>query len=189
MFLGQEYRIADWFIIHFTENNGMAFGMEFGGTIGKTLLSVFRIVASFGIGYYLFHLIRHKAHPLMITCFSLIFAGAIGNIIDSAFYGLIFSDSVNGVATLFPKDGGYAPFLHGRVVDMFYFPLVQGVFPSWFPVWGGEDFIFFRPVFNFADASISVGIILMILFQKRFFKHHAEATATTESVQPSEGIS
>jgi signal peptidase II len=167
MYLGQEIRIADWFIIHFTENNGMAFGLEFGGSIGKTLLSVFRIVASFGIGWYLLHLIREHAHPLMITCFSLIFAGAIGNIIDSAFYGLIFSDSMNGISVLFPKDGGYSGFLHGRVVDMFYFPILNGTFPSWFPFWGSESFQFFRPIFNIADSSITVGVLIFILFQKK----------------------
>jgi signal peptidase II len=172
MFLGQEYRIADWFIIHFTENNGMAFGLEFGGTIGKTILSVFRIVASFGIGWYLNHLIVKRSHPGLIVCFSLIFAGAIGNIIDSAFYGLIFSDSINGVARLFPAEGGYSSFLHGRVVDMLYFPLIDGTLPEWLPVWGGDSFQFFRPIFNIADSSISVGVMLFLLRQKTFSHHH-----------------
>jgi signal peptidase II len=168
MYLGQEYRIADWFIIHFTENNGMAFGLEFGGSVGKFILSVFRIVASFGIGWYLLHLIRHKAHPGIITCFSLIFAGAIGNIIDSAFYGLIFSDSMNGISDFLPPEGGYAGFLHGRVVDMLYFPLINGTFPDWFPRWGGESFQFFRPIFNIADSSITIGVIIFIIFQKKY---------------------
>ena len=157
MFLGQEYHIAgNWFIIHFTENNGMAFGLEFGGAFGKLFLSVFRIALVTGIGWYLWRLIKSKASVGAVICFSLIFAGAIGNIIDSAFYGLIFSDSAEGVSALFPAAGGYAGFLHGRVVDMLYFPLLSGQFPSWVPVWGGESFLFFRPVFNIADSSISV---------------------------------
>ena len=173
MFLGQEYHIAgNWFIIHFTENNGMAFGLEFGGSFGKLFLSIFRIALVTGIGWYLWHLIKSNATTGAIACFSLIFAGAIGNIIDSAFYGMMFSDSAEGVSTLFPAAGGYAGFLHGRVVDMLYFPLVSGQFPSWFPVWGGESFLFFRPVFNVADSSISVGVMLLLLFQKSFFPHH-----------------
>lgn len=172
MFLGQEYHVAgDWFIIHFTENNGMAFGMEFGGSFGKLFLSVFRIVLVCGIGWYLWRLIKTKATVGAITCFSLIFAGAIGNIIDSAFYGLIFSDSMEGIARLLPAEGGYAGFLHGRVVDMLYFPLFSGQFPAWVPVWGGEPFLFFRPVFNIADSSISIGVMLLLIFQKKFFPH------------------
>jgi signal peptidase II len=176
--MGEELRITDWFRLHFTENNGMAFGLEFGGRAGKYFLSIFRIVASLGIGWYLLHLIRVKAHPGIITCFSLIFAGAIGNIIDSAFYGLIFSDSMQGIATAFPPEGGYAGFLHGQVVDMLYFPLINGVFPDWVPFWGGESFQFFRPIFNVADSSISIGVMLFIIFQKKFAKH----TEKTEEV-------
>jgi signal peptidase II len=173
MFLGQEFHIlGDWFIIHFTENNGMAFGLEFGGSFGKLFLSIFRIALVSGIGWYLWHLIKSKASSGAIVCFSLIFAGAIGNIIDSAFYGMVFSDSALGVSTLFPATGGYAGFLHGRVVDMLYFPLISGQFPSWVPVWGEESFLFFRPVFNIADSSISVGVVLLLFFQKRFFPHH-----------------
>jgi signal peptidase II len=168
MFPGEEFRIFNWFCIHFTENNGMAFGLEFGGTTGKTILSVFRIVASFGIGWYLYSLIQKRAHPAMITCFSLIFAGAIGNIIDSTFYGIIFSDDSNGLAKLLPAGGGYSGLLHGRVVDMLYFPIINSQFPSWFPIYGGEPFQFFRPIFNIADSSISIGVILFILFQKKF---------------------
>ncbi len=179
MFLGQEFHIAgDWFIIHFTENNGMAFGMEFGGSFGKLFLSIFRIALVSGIGWYLWRLIKANATTGAVACFSLIFAGAIGNIIDSAFYGMIFSDSAAGVSVLFPATGGYAGFLHGRVVDMFYFPLISGQFPSWIPVWGGEPFLFFRPVFNIADSSISVGVVLLLLFQKRFFPHHHKQEET-----------
>ena len=173
MYLGQEFHVAgDWFLIHFTENNGMAFGLEFGGTFGKLFLSVFRIALVTGIGWYLWHLVKTKASNGAVICFSLIFAGAVGNIIDSAFYGLIFSDSSEGIATMFPPEGGYAGFLHGRVVDMLYFPLISGQFPSWFPFWGNESFLFFRPVFNIADSSISIGVMILLIFQKRFFPHH-----------------
>ncbi|MBE9599050.1 lipoprotein signal peptidase [Pedobacter sp. MC2016-24] len=156
MYLGQEFKIiGNWFIIHFTENNGMAFGLEFGGEFGKLALSLFRIAAVAGIGYGLHYLIKQKYHRGLILNVALIFSGALGNIIDSVFYGKIY---------------GYEGWFHGRVVDMFYFPLVQGVFPKWVPVWGGEDFIFFRPVFNVADAAISVGVVLILIFQKTYFK-------------------
>jgi len=166
---GQEYHIiGEWFIIHFTENNGMAFGMEFGGNMGKFLLSIFRIVAICGIGYYLYILVKKKSPAGLVIAISMIFAGAIGNIIDSCFYGMIFNDGT--IATMFPKEGGYSSFLHGRVVDMLYFPIIEGHFPSWFPFWGSEQFIFFRPVFNIADSAITVGVTIILLFQKRFFK-------------------
>lgn len=174
MYMGQEFRITDWFIIHFTENNGMAFGLELGGENGKMILSIFRIIASFAIGWYLLHLIRKNSHPGLITCFSFIFAGAVGNIIDSVFYGVIFSDSYRGIAEFLPAEGGYSSFLHGQVVDMLYFPLVSGVFPDWFPMWGGESFLFFRPVFNIADSSITIGAVLFILFQKRFSREEVK---------------
>ena len=170
MYLSQEFPIfGNWFYIHFTENKGMAFGMEFGGDWGKLALSLFRIIAVFGIGYYLFKMAKN-AHKGFRICVALIFAGAIGNIIDSAFYGLIFNESFNQIATFLPEDGGYAPFLHGWVVDMLWFPLLEGNFPDWVPFWGGEHFLFFRPVFNIADAAISVGIALIFIFNKRFFK-------------------
>jgi len=169
-FLGEEYRVAgNWFILHFTENNGMAFGMEFAGRYGKLFLSSFRIAAVAGIGWYLYDLVRKKAPMGLLISISLILAGALGNIIDSSFYGLLFSDSNYEIASFLPKGGGYAGFLHGRVVDMFYFPILEGHFPSWFPIWGTEEFIFFRPVFNFSDSSISVGVFMILLFQKKFF--------------------
>lgn len=168
MYLGEEIRIFDWFIIHFTENNGMAFGYEFGGSAGKTFLSIFRICASLAIGWYMYTLTKKKAHPGLIACFALIFAGAIGNIIDSAFYGIIFSDSEHGISTIFPANGGYSGFLHGRVVDMLYFPVINAIFPEWLPFVGGESFQFFRPIFNIADSSITIGVLIFIFFQKRF---------------------
>ncbi len=183
MYIGQEYNIfGNWFIIHFTENEGMAFGMKFGGDYGKLILSLFRIVAVGAIGWYLYKLIKENTDKLYIICMSLIFAGAIGNIIDSAFYGLIFSESYFNIAQIFPADGGYGSFLHGKVVDMFYFPIFTGNYPNWFPIWGGEDFIFFRPVFNVADSSISVGVVLLIIFQKRFFKNPEKENTDTKEV-------
>ena len=181
-FLGEEVNIVgNWFIIHFTENNGMAYGLEFGGQFGKLFLSTFRIVAVGGIGYYLWTLTSKKEDKLYIVCIALIFAGALGNIIDSAFYGIIFSDSNYDIAKFMPAEGGYATLLHGKVVDMFYFPVIEGHFPSWFPVWGSEDFVFFRPVFNFADFSISVGVAMIVLYQKRFFGKNKQ-DISTESI-------
>ncbi|HAQ20603.1 MAG TPA: lipoprotein signal peptidase [Prolixibacteraceae bacterium] len=189
MTIGEEFSVlGNWFLIHFVENNGMAFGFEFGGEYGKIFLSLFRVIAVFGIGWYITKLVKKDLPMGFIGCVALIFAGAIGNIIDSAFYGLIFSDSYGQVSTLFPEGGGYATFLHGRVVDMFYFPLVSGVYPDWIPFIGGSDFQFFRPVFNVADSSISIGIFSIIFFYRKQFnnleeKHHItrdEKTADNE---------
>jgi len=170
MTLGQEFPvIGNWFLIHFVENNGMAFGFEFGGDYGKIFLSLFRIVAVVAIGWYILKLVKKDISMGFIACVSLIFAGAIGNIIDSAFYGLIFNDSYGQVSNLFPEGGGYASFLHGRVVDMFYFPIFSGIYPDWIPFVGGSDFQFFRPVFNVADSSISIGIFTIIIFYRKQF--------------------
>ncbi len=156
MYLGQEFKVlGDWFIIHFTENNGMAFGLEFGGEFGKLALSLFRVIAVIGIGYGLHYIIQRKYHRGLILNVALIFAGALGNIIDSVFYGLIYK---------------YETLFHGRVVDMLYFPIVNSHYPSWFPIWGGEELVFFRPVFNIADTAISIGVICILLFQKAYFK-------------------
>jgi len=185
MFPGEEFRIFNWFYIHFTENNGMAFGFEFGGVAGKAFLSIFRIVASLGIGWYLFTLIKKNAHPGIITCFALIFAGAVGNIIDSTFYGIIFSDDTYNISRLFPEEGGYSGFLHGRVVDMLYFPIINAHFPEWIPLIGGSSFQFFRPIFNVADSSITIGVLLFIIFQKKFTTTKSnESNIETDVVEP-----
>jgi signal peptidase II len=169
-YLEQEKHITSWFSLYFIENEGMAFGMQLGGNYGKLLLSLFRIAAVFFISYYIIKLVNKKAHRGLIFCFSLILAGALGNILDSIFYGVIFSESLpDKMAVLFPKGGGYTNWLHGNVVDMLYFPLFQGTFPKWFPIWGGDQFLFFRDIFNIADASISIGVMLILLFQKKFY--------------------
>ena len=162
----------NWAFIHFVENNGMAFGITLGGKAGKLFLSLFRIGAVGFLIYYIRKLIEASANMGVLICFALILAGAIGNILDSAFYGLIFSESSyhGGLAELFPEGGGYAAMLHGKVVDMLYFPMIDTYLPDWLPVWGGERFQFFKPVFNVADSSISVGIISLLLFQRQFFK-------------------
>ncbi len=187
MSLGDEIVVfKNWFILHFVENNGMAFGFEFAGEYGKLFLSVFRIFAVVAIGWYLFKLAKQKEVPFgFVVSIALIFAGAIGNIIDSLFYGLIFTDSYGQLATLFPEGGGYAGFLHGRVVDMLYFPLLEGRYPEWVPYWGGDPFIFFRPVFNIADSAITIGISLILLFYRGYFSKNSEkASETIEESEP-----
>jgi signal peptidase II len=176
MTIGQEIHVAgNWFILHFTENEGMAFGITFGGAAGKLILSIFRIIAVIIIGFYIYRLRQKSPHPGLVVSFSLIMAGALGNIIDSAFYGLIFSESsYHTVATIFPPEGGYNSFLHGKVVDMLYFPVIEARLPDWVPIRGGTEFIFFRPVFNIADSSITTGVLLLLFFQKRFFARKEE---------------
>lgn len=168
--LGEEYKIFNWFYIHFTENPGMAFGLTLSnGDLGKLLLSLLRIIAALAIGWYLVKLVKKQAKIIFISAISFIWAGAVGNIIDSLFYGLIYNSSEGQIAQLFASDGGYGTFLHGKVVDMLYFPLIEGHFPSWFPIWANEPFIFFRPVFNIADSSITIGFLLLILFYNKIF--------------------
>jgi signal peptidase II len=159
----QIHFLGDRGMLNYTENNGMAFGWEIPGTVGKLTLTIFRIMAVAGIGYGLVYLINHKYHRGLILCVALIFAGALGNIIDSTFYGLLYQ---------------HGHLFEGRVVDMFYFPLLRGTYPAWFPGWHGQSFEFFQPIFNLADASISVGVIAILIFQKRYFKHeHPEPAA------------
>jgi signal peptidase II len=170
-YMGESHAmLGNWFYLHFTENEGMAFGMKLGGSYGKLLLSLFRIFAVIIIAGWLYRVTRKGAGNLLILCISLILAGALGNIIDSAFYGVIFNESTYmQVATFLPKEGGYGTFLHGKVVDMLYFPIIESHYPAWMPFWAGEEFIFFRPVFNIADSSITTGVLILILFQKRVF--------------------
>lgn len=176
MALGESYNIlGDWFIIHFTENYGMAFGLQFWGEYGKLFLSLFRIAAVILIGVYIAWLIKKKMPQGLVLGIALIMAGAIGNILDSAFYGLLFSESYGTPAQFLPLEGGYASFLHGRVVDMFYFPIINTTWPDWAPWLGGERFIFFRPVFNIADSAITIGVFYLILFQRKILFHNEEA--------------
>ncbi len=189
LMLGDEIIIAkNWFILHFIENNGMAFGLEFGNSLGKYFLSIFRIIAIGAIGWYLSKLWKKEVPFGFIVCFSLIMAGAVGNILDSAFYGLIFDDSYGHVARLFPATGGYSSFLQGRVVDMFYFPLISGHYPTWIPYVGGNDFIFFRPVFNMADSSITVGIALILIFYRGFFEDKKAPTQIDSPENPNPAV-
>jgi signal peptidase II len=173
---------GNWAYILFTENPGMAFGLTFGGEWGKLILTLFRIVAVAGISWYIVDLARKNAPTALLVCFGLILAGAIGNIIDSVFYGMIFSSSAGQVAEVFPAEGGYGKFLHGEVVDMFYFPIIQGNFPSWFPFWGGEPFTFFRPVFNVADSAITVGVASILIFHRKFFSHQEHAITKNDEI-------
>lgn len=185
--------MGDWFQLYFVENPGMAYGWKFGGEWGKVLLTVFRMGAVIFGTWYLGSIIKKGYHKGFIFCAALVYAGALGNLIDSCFYGMIFDKGMtynaqineyvgyNGLAAL--SSSGYSSFLHGNVVDMFYFPVIRGVFPSWFPIWGGQDFEFFRPIFNVADAAITSGVISIFVFQKRFFKHlpNNKETQTVET--------
>lgn len=179
-----------WAKIHFVENEGMAFGLSFGGLTGKYILSIFRIIMVVFLFYILRNLIKHKETYGLIISFSMIIAGALGNIIDSMFYGLIFSESYfhGGLATMFPPEGGYGSFLTGKVVDMLYFPMIDTVLPEWMPFWGGERFEFFRPVFNIADSAITVGVASILLFHRRFFNSETvkEEMPKTENIQTTE---
>lgn len=166
MTLGEAIRVTDWFYIDFIENNGMAYGMKF---INKLVLSLFRLFAICFIGWYLFKIIkRGVASRGYISCIAVILAGAAGNLIDCLFYGLIFTESTPfNIAQFVSWGEGYSSLLHGKVVDMFYFPIIQTTWPNWVPLWGGNDFVFFSPVFNFADACISVGVVLLLIFYRK----------------------
>lgn len=173
-----------WAKIHFIENDGMAFGLSFGGVTGKYILSIFRIIMAAFLLYILKNLLDQNETYGLIISFGLIIAGAVGNIIDCAFYGLIFSESFfhGGLATMFPPEGGYGSFLTGKVVDMLYFPMVDTILPEWIPVWGGERFEFFRPVFNIADSAITVGVVSILLFHRRFFNTNEKTKDVNEQV-------
>ena len=170
MYWHESIRITDWFYIYFTENNGMAFGMEI---FDKLFLTSFRLVASVGITYLLYRFVKRNLKTGFIACVALILAGALGNIIDCVFYGEIFSESTHSqIASLVPMGEGYSEWFYGKVVDMFYFPLIETNWPEWMPFVGGEHFIFFSPIFNFADAAISCGIIAIILFYGKYLNNN-----------------
>jgi signal peptidase II len=180
--------LGDKGYLHFIENRGMAFGMEFGGEWGKLILTLFRIAAVSAIGYSLYRMIQRGASTGMVVSVSLILSGALGNIVDSTFYGVLFSASTPfEKAVLFPADGGYAPLLHGAVVDMFYFPVWEGRLPNWFPLWGGEYAVFFRPVFNIADAAITTGVFLFVLAQSGTEKNGTHEATPVVAVTNTEG--
>lgn len=166
MMLGESIKITDWFYIYFTENPGMAFGWEF---FDKSFLTIFRLVASVLIAWLIVRSAQGKYKTGFLICLVAIFAGAVGNIIDSVFYGVIFDHSYGQVATLFPEGGGYASWLQGKVVDMLYFPIINTTWPEWMPWVGGNEFIFFRPIFNFADTCISVGVMVLLIFYTKPF--------------------
>ena len=204
--LGEEFKVLglDWFRIHFLENNGMAWGTEFGGKNGKLFLTTFRLIAIVGIGYWLYSAFKSAAPRILIIAIALIFAGALGNIIDSVFYGLIFSDSYGQIATFLPKDGGYSSLFHGKVVDLFYFPIIENAelpswipeinfnWPDWLPFIGGENFslfvdrhfTFFQYVFNVADAAITTGVSLLLIFNKKAFPKKEESIPAENIVPP-----
>lgn len=174
--LHDDYKVFNWFKIYFIENDGMAWGTkisDFASSISdrtaKIFLTLFRVIAIFGIGYWLLASIKKQGSRILILAIVLIFAGALGNIIDSVFYGVLFNDSHGQLATFLPESGGYDTLLHGKVVDMLYFPLYKGYLPNWFPFYGGKYFTFFEPVFNIADMAISTGFIMLIVFNKRAF--------------------
>ncbi|MDT7829071.1 lipoprotein signal peptidase [Pricia sp. S334] len=183
--LGESIDVFSWFKILFIENSGAAWGAKLSDffpitdRMGKLVLTVFRLFAVAGIGYWLFDTVRKKSSNTLIWAVSLIFAGALGNIIDSVFYGMIFNDSYQQVATAF-SDQPYADLFHGRVVDMLYFPLIDTTWPEWVPYFGGSDFRFFEPVFNIADMAISTGVGILIVFNKKAFGND-EAEAETDS--------
>ena len=172
MCIGEDIPVfGNWFLIHFVENPGMAFGWELGGQAGKLILSLVRLVAIVAFIWYVHTLIKEKAPDGFILCICMILAGAIGNMIDCAFYGLLFSESTfTSVAGFLPEGGGYAPLLYGKVVDMLSFPILHGTYPEWIPFKGGDEFLFFRPVFNIADSAVTTGVLSIIVFHWGYLK-------------------
>ena len=169
MYWHESIRITDWFYIYFTENNGMAFGMEI---FGKFFLTTFRIIAVGLIGWYIYRIVKRGFKTGYIVCISLILAGALGNILDSVFYGVLFNESTHAqIASFMPESGGYSKWFYGKVVDMFYFPIIETNWPGWMPFVGGEHFIFFSPIFNFADAAISCGMIALLIFYSKYLNN------------------
>lgn len=181
--LGESVPVFDWFKILFVENRGMAWGAEIPGEYGKTILTAFRLVAIVAIGYWLWDSIRKNGSRVLVAAIALIFAGAMGNIIDSVFYGELFSGSYGQVAEFLPAEGGYSSWFHGHVVDMLYFPIWEGILPEWLPIWGGKEFTFFEPVFNIADTSISIGVGLLIVFHKKAFPKEQSSANRSEKTQ------
>jgi signal peptidase II len=179
MFLHESIRVTDWCYIFFTENNGMAFGMQI---FGKLFLTSFRIVAVAAIIWCLYKFVKANLKTGFLICVSLILTGAVGNIFDSVLYGVMFSESTfSQIATFMPEGGGYAPLLYGKVVDMFYFPLIEANWPAWMPFVGGEHFVFFSPIFNFADSCISVGIVALLIFYGKYVNHAFDVLKVKES--------
>ncbi len=184
MTLHESIRITDWFFITFIENNGMAYGMQLGS---KLVLSLFRVVAISLLGYYTWRQVQQHAKTGYVLCLTMILAGAVGNLIDCMFYGLVFNASSPFYTSYFVDFGtGYAPFLMGKVVDMFYFPIIVTTWPDWVPWWGGQDFVFFSPVFNFADSCISVGVVLLLLFYREEVSHISLRTETPKAEKTEE---
>ena len=181
--LGESVEVFGWFKILFVENRGMAWGVELPGSYGKLFLTLFRLFAITAIGYWLYDAVKKNSSRILIVSIALIFAGAFGNIIDSVFYGILFNGSEGQLATFLPEEGGYAPVFYGRVVDMLHFPLIDTTWPEWMPWIGGDRFTFFDPVFNIADSAITVGVALLIIFNKKAFPKKKKEEGKREVVK------